>query len=168
MKRFGSAVKVSAFMCAALMAMFVLAGCGDDGNSSGGDAKSFEQNERVGEAGKVKVDSEDEFSADQIAVINRIGEFADATEAKDYKKICNDILTEESQKIGGDCVDTLKKTGGAIEDFEITVTSVVVAEDGKSADATATTVTNGKSGGEQTLKLVKDSKGEWRVTILGS
>ncbi|MBI5310749.1 MAG: hypothetical protein HZB14_06970 [Actinobacteria bacterium] len=168
MKQFGSAVKLSAILCVSLLALFALAGCGDDKDASGGDTKTFQQDETVGEAGKVKVDSEDQFSAEQQEVIDRIGEFADATEAKDYEKICEDFFTEEAQKLGGDCEATLKKTGSTIKDFEITVTAVEMGADGKTATATATTVTNGQAGGSQSITLAKDKKGEWRVTILGN
>ncbi|MFY9487715.1 MAG: hypothetical protein WAP35_03335 [Solirubrobacterales bacterium] len=168
MKRFGYGVRVLAVLSLALLLAFVAVGCGDDKDGGGsGSGQSYEEDQTVGEAGKVNVDSEDEFDADQRAVVDKIGEFADATEAKDYKKICNEILTKESRQIGGNCVDTFTKTGADIKDFKITVKSVDVAADGKSATANADTQTNGQAGPQQSLSLVKDSKGEWRVTILG-
>lgn len=164
MMRFGNAVKLPAIVAVSLVAVFALAGCGD---KKAAGAKSYEQDQPLGQAGKVTVDSKKDFSKEQQAVIDRITEFADATEAKDYKKICKEILSKEAQQIGGDCVGTLKKTGGTIEDFKIVVSSVTIAADGKTATAEATTETNGQNGGSQALTLAKDEKGEWRVTILG-
>lgn len=167
MKRFGSAVKVSAIMCAALVAMFALAGCGDDKSSSDGDTKTYSQNETLGEAGAVVVKSDKEFNADQQAVINRLADFGDATEKKDYEKICTEFLSEEAAKLGGDCEKSLKKSGDDIKTFKITVTDVTIGEDGKTATAQTVTDVNGEKGTAQPISLVKDANGDWRVTILG-
>lgn len=164
MMRFGNAVKLLAIIAVSLATVFALSGCGDDSPAG---STSYKQDQTLGQAGKVTVDSKQDFSKEQQAVIDRIAEFADATEAKDYKKICDEILSEAAQKIGGDCVGMLEKTGGTIKDFKIVVTSVTVAKDGKTATAEATTETNGEKGASQALTLAKDAKGEWRVTILG-
>lgn len=167
MKRFGNAVKVSAVMCAALMAMFVLAGCGDEKTSSEGDTKAYSQNETLGDKGVVVVKSEKEFDTAQQAVINRLADFGDATEAKDYEQICNEFLSEDAAKLGGDCEKSLAKSGDEIKTFKITVTDVTIGEDGKTATAQTITDVNGEKGTPQPISMVKDANGEWRVTILG-
>lgn len=166
MKRFGNAVKVSALMCVALLAVFALAGCGDDKASEGG-TKSYSQNETLGDAGVVVVKSDKEFDADQQAVINQLAEFGDATESKDYEKICNELLTEKSAELGGDCEKSLSKSGEDIKSFKITVTDVTIDEGGKSATAQTITDVNGEKGTTQPIKLIKGSDGKWRVAILG-
>ncbi|MBI4898408.1 MAG: hypothetical protein HY827_08590 [Actinobacteria bacterium] len=168
MKRFGNALKLTAVLAVSLLALVALAGCGDKKDSGNGNGKSYEQDKPLGEAKKVVVKSDKEFDADQQAVIDKIAEFADMTQKHDYKGICKEIFSKEAQKIGGDCVGTLEKTGSTIKDFKITVSSVAVGKDGKTATAKATTIVNGQAGGEQSLTLAKDSKGDWRVTILGN
>lgn len=164
MMRFGNAVKLLAIVAVSLVAVVALTGCGDKTPAG---SKSYEKDKPLGDAGKVTVNSDKDFTKEQQEVIDRIAEFADATQAKDYKKICKEILSKEAQKLGGDCVGTLEKTGGAIKDFKIIVSSVTIGEDGKTATAEATTETNGQKGASQALTLAKDSKDEWRVTILG-
>lgn len=168
MKRFGNAVRLTAILCVSLLMVVALAGCGDDKESSSENStKTYSQNETLGEAGKVVVKSDQEFNAEQQAVINRIAEFGDATQDKDFKKICDEYLTEKAAKLGGDCEAALKKSGDDIKEFKITVTSVKIGADGKTATADTITDVNGQSGSTQPLSLAKDESGEWRVTILG-
>lgn len=167
MKRFGDATWLLAVFALSLLVLVALAGCGGKKSSGSGGGKSYSQDQTLGSAGKVTVDSDKGFNADQQAVIDKIAEFADATEAKDYKKICKEILSKQAQKLGGDCVGVLRKTGVTIKDFSIKVTNVTIGADGKTASADAVTTTNGQKGAAQQLTLAKDSKGEWRVTILG-
>lgn len=167
MKRFGNAVKVSAMLCVALVALFALAGCGDDQKSSNGGTKTYSQDEPLGDAGAVVVKSNEKFDADQQAVINTLAGFGDATEAKDFNKICNEYFTEASAKLGGDCEKALKKSGDAIKTFKITVTDVTVDPGGKAATAQTITEVNGAKGSPQPIKLVKGKDGKWRVAILG-
>ncbi|MDO8443383.1 MAG: hypothetical protein Q7S78_00020, partial [Candidatus Azambacteria bacterium] len=111
--------------------------------------------------------SDQKFNAEQQAVISRLAEFGDATQEKDFKKICTDYLSEEAAKLGGDCEKTLKKSGDSIKTFKITVTGVKLGKDGKTATADTITDVNGEAGTSQPISLVKDESGEWRVTILG-
>lgn len=164
MMRFGNAVKLLVIVAVSLAALFALSGCGDKKPAG---AKSYEQDQTIGQAGKVTVSSDKNFNKEQQEVIDLIAKFADATEAKDYKKICKEILSKESQKIGGDCVGTFEKTGKTIKDFKIIVSAVTIGADGKTATAEASTETNGQKGASQALTLAKDEKGEWRVTLLG-
>ncbi len=137
-------------------------GCGGDDEQT----KTYGETP-VGSEQKVVVNPDAEFDADQQAVIEKLADFSDATAQKDYKKLCDELFTEESAKIGGgDCVAFLKKRGTQIKDFSIVVESVTIAEDGKSATVQATTTTNGqKSSTPYSLK--KNAQGEWQVAILG-
>ncbi len=177
MNKVGFAARLLAVVAVLSLAAFAVAGCGsknDNSSSSSGSGggtasgtKQYDSGETVGSAKKVVVDSNQDMSAEQQAVISQIGAFADATAGHNYKKLCNDLLSKEAQKIGGDCVKTFSQTGAQIKDFKITVKSVKVAPDGKTATAQVNVSSN--TGGQnqaQTLSLVKEN-GQWRIQILG-
>ncbi|MGK2878636.1 MAG: hypothetical protein ACSLFF_08710 [Solirubrobacterales bacterium] len=175
MKKVGIAARLLAVVAVLSLAAFVVVGCGGDksessSNSSGDSSAAsteFEAGDTVGESKKVVVDANTELDAEQKAVIERIGEFADATDKKDYKTLCNDILSEEASKIGGDCVKTFSQTGAQLKDFEIKVKSVKIGEDGKTATADVEVTSNvNESEQAQNLSLIKEN-GEWRIQILG-
>lgn len=183
MMKIGYAVRLLAIAAILSLAAFVVAGCGGDEKkqdtvsadlsngatgsaSSSGDTKQFDSGETVGDAKKVVVASDADFSAEQQAIIARIADFADATANQDYKTLCNDLLSKKASQIGGDCVDTFEKSGGQIKDFKITVNSVKVDKDGKSATAIIDVSSNVNKQQDQTLSLVKEG-GEWRIQILG-
>lgn len=172
-KQAGFLVKLLAL--AAMLALAVTAaGCGDDDKpeaNGGGGAKTYEEDQGLGDSEKTVVDSDKEFNAQEQEVVDRIAEFSDATDKKQYKKICEEMLSEAAQKLGGNnCPDTLKKTGAQIKDFKVTVKNVTVEEGGKSATVVAKVDTESKDGkkqsAEQTLPLKKE-KGEWRISVLG-
>lgn len=157
---------------AALMALgaFALAGCGgdDNGGSGDGNGKTFESGETLGEKDKVVVKSDDAFDAKQQEVIAAITAFGDATASKDYKTLCNDLLSEEAAKIGGDCEETFSKTGEALEDFKLTITSVEVDPDGKNATANVSVTSNVSPEPQtQALSLTQEG-GKWKIQILGN
>lgn len=193
MKTVGSVTRLVAIAAILALAAFVVAGCGSDtpkkdttsvdqsqptaatdsgdqggqGDQGAAQPKQFEQGQTVGKSGKVVVDSDAEMSANQQAVIQRIGDFADATADHNYKKLCNDLLSKAARKIGGDCVKTFEQTGAQIKDFKITVNSVKVGKDGKSAVAKVMVKSNVNSTTQpQDLSLIKED-GAWRIQILG-
>lgn len=188
MKTVGSVTRMVAIAAILALAAFVATGCGSDtpkkdtvsvdqsqptadtgaaGDQGASSPKKFNQGTTVGKSKKVVVDSDAQMSANQQAVIERIGEFADATANKNYKKLCNDILSSAARKIGGDCVKTFEQTGAQIKDFKITVNSVKVAKDGKNAVAKVQVKSNVNSTTQpQDLSLVKED-GLWRIQILG-
>ncbi len=180
MKNVGFAARLLAIVAVLSLAAFVVTGCGDDkngsgdtasnnsGDTNGGDTKQFDQGDTVGSAKKVEVDSDQDFSAEEQAIIERVGEFGDATADQNYKKLCNDLLSKAARKIGnGDCVGTFEKTGAQLKDFKIVVKSVDVNKDGKTATATIDVSSNvQKAQMQQTLPLIKEG-GEWRIQILG-
>jgi hypothetical protein len=123
--------------------------------------------ETVGSAKKVVVGEDSQFDANQKAVVDRIGEFADATANQNYKKLCNDILSKSARKIGGDCVRTFSQSGSQLKDFKITVKSVKIGKTEKTATAVVDVTSNvNKAQQSQNLSLVKES-GDWRIQILG-
>lgn len=180
MKQVGFAARLLAVVAVLSLAAFVATGCGDDKSSDGsgdtassgttasGESKEFKEGDTVGESEKVVVGSDQDLDAEQQAVVARIGEFGDATADQNYKKLCTDILSKASRKIGnGDCEGTFEETGAQLKDFKITVKSVKVASDGKTATATVDVTSNvQKAQQEQTLSLIKED-GEWRIQILG-
>lgn len=180
MKKVGIAARLLAVAAILSLAAFVVVGCGGDdknssntsanGSSGGGTStggKEYDSGDTVGDSKKVVVGKDSDFDAEQQAVVDRIGEFADATASRQYKKLCNDILSKSAQKIGGDCVRTFSQSGAQLKDFKITVQSVKVDKNGKEASAVVDVTSNvNKAQQAQTLTLVKEG-GEWRVQILG-
>lgn len=184
MKNVGFMARLVAVVAVLSLAAFVVAGCGGDEPkkdtasvdqsqpTGGGDAgnaqtKQFESGESVGKSKKVVVNSDADFTAQQQAVIARIGEFADATANENYKKLCNDILSKAAQKIGGNCVKTFSQTGSSLKDFKITVNSVKIAKDGKTAVAKVDVTSNVNTTAQpQDLTMIKED-GKWRIQILG-
>ena len=171
MKKVGIAARLLAVAAILSLAAFVVVGCGDDKDksSSGSTAAagSLEPGDTVGEAEKVVVGKDAEFDEQQQEVVDRIGEFGDATADQDYKKLCNDILSKSAQKIGGDCEKTFSQSGEQLKDFKITVKTVTVDKGGKEATAVVDVTSNvNKAVQSQDLSLVKEG-GEWRIQILG-
>lgn len=166
MKQVAVVARLLAVLAVFALGAFAIAGCGGDDNGSGG-GKEYDSGQALGDEGKVVVDSEDDFNAEQQEVIETITAFGDATANKDYKTLCNDLLSEEASNIGGDCEKTFSKTGEALSDFKLTIKSVEVKPDGKTASAEVSVTSNVSPEPQvQTLSLVKEG-GEWRIQILG-
>ncbi|MGB0872730.1 MAG: hypothetical protein ACPGWS_02990 [Solirubrobacterales bacterium] len=171
MKQFGVVARLLAIVAVLSLGAFVISGCGGDDNggnaSGGGDGKTFESDQALGDEGKVVVESEDSFDAQQQEVIDQITAFGDATANKDYKALCGELLSKEASNIGGDCEKTFSQTGEALKDFKLTIKDVKVGEDGKTATANVS-VTSNVSPDPQTqqLSLVKEGN-EWKIQILG-
>lgn len=183
MKKVGFGLRLLMVAAILSLAAFVVAGCGDEkkqdtvstdqsvptaaSGDAADDTKQFDSGQSVGKAKKVVVESDADFSAAQQAVIARIGEFGDATANQDYKKLCNDLLSKKARQIGGDCVKTFEQTGAQLKDFKITVKSVKISKDGKSAAAKINVSSNVNKAQEgQDLTLIKED-GDWRIQILG-
>lgn len=181
MKNVGFVARMLAVVALLALSAFVVAGCGGDdpkdtvsvdqstqaAGTESGESKQFDSGQAVGTEEKVVVDSDAEMSATQQAVIARIGDFGDATANQNYKKLCNDLLSKAARKIGGDCEQTFSKSGDSLKDFKITVKSVTVAKDGKSAVAKVDVKSNVNNTPQaQDLSLIKED-GAWRIQILG-
>lgn len=192
MKQVGFAARLLAVVAVLALTAFVVAGCGSDNNksstsdnsaqstgdsgSTGSGGSSSDANsgptknlngQTVGASKKVVVKSDQDMSAEQQAVVDRIGQFGDATATKNYKKLCTDLLSKQARKIGGNCIRTFSQTGAQLKDFNITVESVKISSDGKTATAKVGVTSNvAKQVQNQTLSLVKED-GDWRIQILG-
>lgn len=178
MKKVGIAARLLAVAAILSLAAFAVTGCGGDKNdSTGGSSDSgtvstasgseVQSGDTVGVAKKVVVGKDGSLDAEQKAVVATLGGFADATADKNFKKLCNDILSKAAAKIGGDCEKTFSQSGQGLKDFKIVVNSVEVAKDGKTATAAVDVTSNVNSAKQaQTLSLIKED-GEWRVQILG-
>lgn len=172
MKQVGVFARLLVIAALLTVGVLVLAGCGgdDNGGSGNGDGsgKTYESGEALGDEGKVVVKSDDSFDAKQQEVIETITAFGDATANKDYKALCNELLSQEAAKIGGDCEETFEKTGKALEDFKLTISSVEVDPDGKNATANVS-VTSNVSPEPQTQQLsLTQEGGKWKIQILGN
>jgi hypothetical protein len=177
MKKVGIAARLLAVAAILSLAAFAVVGCGGDKNDSGsststssGDTASggdVQSGDTVGSAKKVVVGKDGSMDADQKAVIATLGQFADATAAKNFKKLCTQILSKAASKIGGDCVTTFEKSGAGLKDFKIVVNSVDVAKDGKTATAAVKVTSNVNTANQaQNISLIKEG-GDWKVQILG-
>ncbi|MBI2690321.1 MAG: hypothetical protein HYX29_00020 [Solirubrobacterales bacterium] len=172
MKKVGIAARLLAVAAVLSLAAFVVVGCGGDKDNksatgSTAAAGNLESGDTVGKAEKVVVGKGAEFDAQQQAVVDRIGEFGDATAAQNYKKLCTEILSKSARKIGGDCEKTFSQSGAQLKDFKITVKSVKVDKSGKEATAVVDVTSNvNKAVQSQDLSLIKEG-GEWRIQILG-
>jgi hypothetical protein len=175
MKKVGIAARLLAVAAILSLAAFVVVGCGGDksdtssSNNSGSTAGGNEMSsgDTVGDSKKVVIGKDSDFDAQQQEVVDRIGEFGDATATQNYKKLCNELLSKSAQKIGGDCVKTFSQTGAQLKDFKITVQSVKIGKDGKTATAVVDVTSNvNKAVQSQNLSLIKEG-GEWRIQILG-
>lgn len=179
MKQVGFMARLLAVAAVLVVAALVVSGCGDKKDSSSGSGstdggsvasngtKTYTSGEGLGDSKKVVVQSDKSFDANQQAVVKQITAFGDATASKDYKALCNDILSKSAQKIGGNCIKTFEQTGESLKDFKITVKGVTVAANGKTAKADVAVTSNVSPKAQaQQLSLAKEG-GEWRIQILG-
>lgn len=168
MKQFAVVARLFAVLAVFALGAFAIAGCGgDDNGSSSNGGKEYDSGQALGEEGKVVVDSEEGFDAQQQEVVETITAFGDATANKDYKTLCNELLSEEASKIGGDCEKTFSRTGEALKDFKLTISEVKVNEDGKTATASVSVTSNVSPEPQtQNLSLVKEGD-SWKIQILG-
>ncbi|MBJ7348517.1 MAG: hypothetical protein JHC87_08115, partial [Thermoleophilaceae bacterium] len=154
------------FVLALIGAAFVLALSGCGSKSSSEVTKTYPSTP-LGTEKKVTVDDKKQFNADQQAVITAVVAFGDATAQRDYKKLCEELLTEASRKLGGgQCEQFLTVAGKGFKDFSVKVTGVKMAADGKSATV-STITTRDKASSPQDYALQKSSSGQWQVAILG-
>jgi hypothetical protein len=94
--------------------------------------------------------------------------FGRATAAKDYHRMCADLLApklvEQVQSIGLPCEVALQQGLGDVRDPRLIVGRITVA--GESARAQIRTSAAGQAPSSDTLKLEK-VKGKWRIASLG-
>ena len=105
---------------------------------------------------------------DEEQVRNTVDAFSKATAAKDYDKLCKQLLApkllEQVEQAGLPCEVALSKGLGSVKDPKLTVGKITV--DGDSATADIRTSAAGEQPSRDTLKLSKIG-GRWRITSLG-
>jgi hypothetical protein len=112
--------------------------------------------------------SSSRFQGEQARVASVVDLLSSAATAHDTGKICTKVLAPAvSAKLtsaGGSCSSVVGKQLDTVDTFNVTVKSVTV--NGSSAAARVTSTSNGKDHTD-TLNLVKQPDGTWRIASLG-
>ena len=105
---------------------------------------------------------------DEQQVRETVDAFSKATAAKDYDKLCKQLLApkllEQVEQAGVPCEVALSKGLGEVKDPKVTIGQVTVS--GDSATADIRTSAAGEEPSRDTLKLSK-AGGRWRIASLG-
>ena len=105
---------------------------------------------------------------DEQQVRETVDAFSNATAAKDYDKLCKQLLApkllEQVEQAGVPCEVALSKGLGEVKDPKVTIGQVTVS--GDSATADIRTSAAGEEPSRDTLKLSKVG-GRWRIASLG-
>ena len=101
-------------------------------------------------------------------VRNTVDAFSKATAAKDYDKLCKQLLApkllEQVAQAGLPCEVALSKGLGDVKDPKVTIGQITVS--GDSATADVQTSAAGEAPSRDTLKLSRIG-GRWRIASLG-
>jgi hypothetical protein len=105
---------------------------------------------------------------DEQQVRSTVDAFSRATAAKDYDKMCKQLLApkllEQVRQAGLPCEVALSKGLGGVKDPKLTIGKITV--DGDSATADVRTSARGEPPSRDTLKLSRID-GRWRIASLG-
>jgi hypothetical protein len=105
---------------------------------------------------------------DEQQVRDTVDAFSKATAAKDYDKLCKQLLSpkllERVEQAGLPCEVALSKGLGDVKDPKVTIGQITVS--GDSATADVQTSAAGEEPSRDTLKLSKVG-GRWRIASLG-
>jgi hypothetical protein len=105
---------------------------------------------------------------DEEQVRDTVDAFSKATAAKDYDKLCKQLLApkliEQVAQAGLPCEVALSKGLGDVQDPKVTIGQITVS--GDSATADVQTSAAGEEPSRDTLKLSKVA-GRWRIASLG-
>jgi hypothetical protein len=107
--------------------------------------------------------------SDEQLVARTVSSFGRATAAKDYRTLCDRILSpalvEKVVQIGLPCDQALAKALGGVKDPRLTIGKITVT--GDRATAEIRTSASGQSPSRDVLDLQK-VRGSWRIASLGS
>jgi hypothetical protein len=107
--------------------------------------------------------------SDQELVARTVTDFGRATAAKDYPRLCEQILSpsliEDLTQIGLPCEQALRRGLGDVKDPRLTIGRIEV--DGDRATAEVRTSAAGQEPSRDTLRLERVG-GSWRIASLGS
>jgi hypothetical protein len=105
---------------------------------------------------------------DEEQVRDTVDAFSKATAAKDYDKLCKQLLApkllEQVEQAGLPCEVALSKGLGDVKDPKVTIGQITVS--GDSATADVQTSATGEQPSRDKLKLSKIA-GRWRIASLG-
>jgi hypothetical protein len=105
---------------------------------------------------------------DEEQVRASVDAFSKATAAKDYSKLCRQLLApklvEQVRSVGLPCEVALKQGLGDVKDPRLTIGRITV--NGSAATADVRTSAAGEAPSRDTLKLTKID-GRWRIASLG-
>ena len=105
---------------------------------------------------------------DEEQVRDTVDAFSKATAAKDYDKLCKQLLApkllEQVEQAGLPCEVALSKGLGEVKDPKVTIGQITV--NGDSATADIRTSAKGEEPSRDTLKLTRIG-GRWRIASLG-
>jgi hypothetical protein len=106
--------------------------------------------------------------SDEQQVRSAVLAFGRATAAKDYQRMCDDLLAprlvEKIKQAGLPCEVALQKGLGNVKDPQLTLGRIAV--NGDSATADVRTSARGQAPSRDTLKLTKVA-GRWKIASLG-
>jgi hypothetical protein len=105
---------------------------------------------------------------DEEQVRDTVDAFSKATAAKDYNKLCKQLLApkllEQVAQAGLPCEVALSKGLGEVKDPKVTIGQITVNGDAATADIRTSAA--GEAPSRDTLKLNK-AGGRWRIASLG-
>ena len=106
--------------------------------------------------------------SDEEQVRTTVQAFSDATAAKDYQRLCDDLLApklvEKIKQVGLPCEVALQRGLGAVKKPKLTIGQVTVTGDAATADVRTSAA--GQQPSRDTLKLSKVGD-DWRIASLG-
>jgi hypothetical protein len=107
----------------------------------------------------------------QEQVRQTLDEFGRATAAKDYQALCDKVfapkLIDKLTQVGLPCEIAMQRSFEDVENPQLTIGRITVADDEKSAKAEVRSFASGQTPSEDTVELVPVEDEGWRVSSLG-
>ena len=107
--------------------------------------------------------------SDEERVRTTLAAFATATAEKDYQRLCDEVFAKELLSgisgIGLPCEVAIRNSLAEVRDPRLSVGRITVQ--GAEASAEVRTSAQGQTPSRDTVRLVRDAQGRWRVSSLG-